>query len=137
MCFQLLPIFSHIYPKFINLYLYLIDKCDCCRNNGGCQHNCRDTLGSYYCSCHPGYELRPNNKTCKGMGCLLHFHLITMYTYLLRHLALMYVDVNECSFNNGGCEQQCINHEGSHVCNCFRGHEMINGSCQLQRKISI
>ena len=31
-----------------------------------CQHNCHDTIGSYTCSCHTGYRLNSNGRTCSG-----------------------------------------------------------------------
>ena len=36
------------------------------------------------------------------------------------------VDINECSFNNGGCEQVCSNTVGSFQCDCNGGHS-LNG----------
>nr|CAB3264299.1 Tolloid protein [Phallusia mammillata] len=35
-------------------------------NNGGCQQNCINTLGSYKCSCFPGFELRRDGRTCEA-----------------------------------------------------------------------
>jgi len=31
-----------------------------------CQHECRNSLGSYRCVCPPGYRLLPDGKTCHG-----------------------------------------------------------------------
>ena len=31
-------------------------------------------------------------------------------------------DINECIINNGGCEQVCINTEGSYRCACHQGY---------------
>lgn len=28
---------------------------ECAVNNGGCQHECQNTLGSYMCRCNDGY----------------------------------------------------------------------------------
>ncbi|XP_061672486.1 hemicentin-1 [Syngnathoides biaculeatus] len=30
-----------------------------------CQHECRNTVGSFHCLCPPGYQLLPNGRTCK------------------------------------------------------------------------
>ncbi|XP_061624718.1 hemicentin-1 isoform X2 [Phyllopteryx taeniolatus] len=30
-----------------------------------CQHECRNTLGSFHCLCPPGYQLLPNGRNCK------------------------------------------------------------------------
>lgn len=32
-----------------------INECDC--QNGGCEHNCTNTPGSYNCSCRDGYTV--------------------------------------------------------------------------------
>ncbi|XP_074968536.1 hemicentin-2 [Phalacrocorax aristotelis] len=37
---------------------------DECQMLNQCQHECRNSLGSYHCICPPGYQLLPNGKTC-------------------------------------------------------------------------
>lgn len=40
---------------------------ECSRpNRGGCEQRCLNTLGSYKCSCDPGYELAPDKRRCEG-----------------------------------------------------------------------
>lgn len=40
---------------------------ECSRpNRGGCEQRCLNTLGSYKCSCDPGYELAPDKRHCEG-----------------------------------------------------------------------
>ena len=41
-----------------------IDECEL--DNGKCDHNCTNTNGSYYCSCHPGYDLQDDQHNCTG-----------------------------------------------------------------------
>ncbi|XP_008472334.1 tolloid-like protein 1 [Diaphorina citri] len=48
---------------------FFTDKDECMTNNGGCQHECRNTIGSYICSCHNGYTLLENGHDCKEGGC--------------------------------------------------------------------
>lgn len=38
-------------------------------NNGGCQQECRNTIGSYVCACHNGFTLHENGHDCKEGGC--------------------------------------------------------------------
>ncbi|EDS37225.1 ubiquitin-protein ligase [Culex quinquefasciatus] len=49
--------------------IYSTDVDECAVNNGGCQHECKNTLGSYVCSCHNGYTLQDNGHDCKEGGC--------------------------------------------------------------------
>lgn len=39
---------------------------DECENRDTCQHECKNTFGSYRCICPPGYQLMLNGKTCQG-----------------------------------------------------------------------
>ena len=46
-------------------HMYLeIDEC--LTRNGGCEHNCTNTVGSFYCSCVDGYQLT-NDVYCSGV----------------------------------------------------------------------
>ena len=35
-------------------------------------------------------------------------------------------DINECDTDNGGCEQGCVNQDGSFHCNCSDGYILSN-----------
>lgn len=45
---------------------YFIDRDECTTNNGGCQHICKNTIGSYQCSCNNGFILHENKHDCIG-----------------------------------------------------------------------
>ena len=47
--------------------MHCTDIDECLNFGEGCQHNCTNTIGSYYCSCADGYYLDDNghNCTCK------------------------------------------------------------------------
>lgn len=49
--------------------LFFTDKDECAVNNGGCQHVCKNTVGSYECACHNGFTLHENKHDCKEGGC--------------------------------------------------------------------
>ena len=34
----------------------------------------------------------------------------------------LFIDINECATNNGGCSQVCLNTEGSYSCHCYLGY---------------
>ena len=42
------------------------DVNECATQNGGCHHNCHNTVGSYHCSCNDGYTLGRDDHTCSG-----------------------------------------------------------------------
>uniref|UniRef100_H2MDX8 Hemicentin 2 n=1 Tax=Oryzias latipes TaxID=8090 RepID=H2MDX8_ORYLA len=56
-----------------------------------CQHECRNTVGSFQCLCPPGYQLLPNGKSCK---------------------------IDECSEQGIQCghNQMCFNTRGGYQC---------------------
>ncbi|XP_078575770.1 uncharacterized protein LOC144861669 [Branchiostoma floridae x Branchiostoma japonicum] len=68
---------------------------ECATANGGCSQNCSNTVGSFTCSCHVGYNLNSDGVSCD--------------------------DVDECASNNGGCEKTCTNNVGSFKCSCDSG----------------
>lgn len=39
---------------------------ECLANNGGCDHSCRNTVGSFECGCRKGYKLLTDERTCQG-----------------------------------------------------------------------
>ena len=47
-----------------------VDTVECDNNNGGCEHNCANTEGSYYCTCREGYRLASNDENCEGIAWL-------------------------------------------------------------------
>ncbi|XP_004688211.1 PREDICTED: hemicentin-1 [Condylura cristata] len=65
---------------------------DECENRDTCQHECKNTFGSYQCICPPGYQLMLNGKTCQ--------------------------DVDECLEQNVRCgpNRMCFNMRGSYQC---------------------
>ncbi|XP_055516059.1 hemicentin-1-like [Leucoraja erinacea] len=63
-----------------------------CQTWNFCQHDCRNTAGSYKCLCPPGYRLLANGRSCQ--------------------------DIDECREQNIKCglNQMCFNTRGSHQC---------------------
>ena len=52
-------------PKYV--YFDFIKADDKCRiNNGGCEKECCNMNGGYYCRCPPGYRLAPDQRRCLG-----------------------------------------------------------------------
>ncbi|KAM9325336.1 hemicentin-2 [Gastrophryne carolinensis] len=65
---------------------------DECQQRSPCQHECRNTEGSYQCLCPPGYRLLPNNRNCQ--------------------------DIDECAEQRITCgaNQMCFNTRGGYQC---------------------
>lgn len=49
------------------LSLHDPDINECSANNGDCEHNCTNTVSSYYCSCAIGFNLNADEHNCDGM----------------------------------------------------------------------
>ncbi|XP_011674027.2 sushi, von Willebrand factor type A, EGF and pentraxin domain-containing protein 1 [Strongylocentrotus purpuratus] len=45
---------------------------ECSVNNGGCDHHCQNTVGSFICSCRQGYALQLDQKTCNSVSFCKH-----------------------------------------------------------------
>lgn len=54
-------------------YFSPLDIDECQENNGGCDHFCRNTVGSFECSCQKGHKLLTDERTCQGQW-LTHTH---------------------------------------------------------------
>ena len=50
-----------------NIFLcFFVDIDECQSNNGGCEHACFNTAGSFTCDCRPGYALANDGSGCVG-----------------------------------------------------------------------
>ena len=44
-----------------------VDINECTNNNGGCEQNCQNTIGSSSCFCLTGYLIDSNGYNCTGL----------------------------------------------------------------------
>ena len=52
--------------RVYNWFFIYTDIDECAQELAGCDHNCTNTNGSYYCTCVDGYALSSDNHTCTG-----------------------------------------------------------------------
>ena len=67
---------------------------ECALGLDGCENNCTNTVGAYFCSCVDGYALQGDNITCRGMR-LSRTLKSLIYRLLCMHvlIQLMYVRI--------------------------------------------
>ena len=58
--------YKHIVYYFSLSQNVYLDVNECEVSNGGCEHKCKNTNGSYVCQCNKGFVLDGNGKTCSG-----------------------------------------------------------------------
>ncbi|XP_019614494.1 PREDICTED: uncharacterized protein LOC109462395 [Branchiostoma belcheri] len=112
---------------------------ECSNANGGCDHMCTNTMGSFQCSCVTGFTLNVDSHSCNDVdectvgnaGCHQNCNnIIGSYWcscgtgYRLNSDGHTCDDVNECSNGNGGCDQTCTNFIGSSLCSCHDGYSL-------------
>ena len=54
---------------YLLIYRYILsilfeDIGECFLHNGGCEHKCVNTPGSFHCECNQGYRLNADGKSC-------------------------------------------------------------------------
>uniref|UniRef100_A0A672MQD3 Signal peptide, CUB and EGF-like domain-containing protein 2 n=1 Tax=Sinocyclocheilus grahami TaxID=75366 RepID=A0A672MQD3_SINGR len=132
---SLRPMIYVLQCDLVLLCLSDIDECEL--HNGGCDHYCRNTIGSFECNCRKGFKLLTDERSCQDIDeCFFErtcdhtcvnspgsFQCVCNKGYTLYGLAHC-GDRNECSLNNGGCEHTCENTMGSFECHCHAGYKL-------------
>ncbi|XP_063889709.1 multiple epidermal growth factor-like domains protein 6 [Scylla paramamosain] len=115
------------------------DRDECQVNNGGCEHSCKNTVGSFMCCCSLGDRLRRDGRTCQDGAFPILLLSTTFFIEIIKYmlpsltrklitptsLSLFIIDVNECEFHNGGCSHECANTVGSYRCLCGPGSRLM------------
>ena len=73
-------------------------------------------MSSYYCSCNNSYTLNVDHHHCDGKYRL----------YRIVYSLKCYIDVDECSLGTDGCNQNCVNTDGSYLCYCIPGYYLMS-----------
>ncbi|NXS21076.1 SCUB2 protein, partial [Mystacornis crossleyi] len=129
------------------------DTDECMFNNGGCQHVCVNTVGSYECRCKEGFFLSDNQHTCihrseEGMSCMNKDHGCA---HICRETPKGGVAcecrpgfelsknqrscILTCNHGNGGCQHTCDDADNGPVCGCHPKYVMhVDGKTCLERE---
>ena len=86
------------------------------------------------CSCDDGYLLQADGRTCAGMHSVCettYVVCVLIYTQIVPPFSdvlfkNVFIDIDECQTDNGGCSQTCNNTDGSYQCSCRNGYELTN-----------
>ncbi|CAB4014313.1 EGF-like domain-containing, partial [Paramuricea clavata] len=113
---------------------------DECTEDRPCDHNCKNTNGSYVCSCRNGYTLGRDGKSCDDINECRGNHTCdqlcynTPGSYRCRckpgykfgpdSLSRKCIDIDECTAGTSGCEHLCNNTIGSFKCSCRHGYKL-------------
>uniref|UniRef100_A0A665TWI5 Growth arrest-specific 6 n=1 Tax=Echeneis naucrates TaxID=173247 RepID=A0A665TWI5_ECHNA len=106
------------------------DVDECSKKNGGCEHECNNTMGSYHCSCHQGYMLVgrqmcndvdecEDTSVCGTARCENNngsYDCLCDNGYVYDNDTKSCVDVDECMAS--ACAEECLNTPGSFYCFC-------------------
>ena len=111
---RLVQVMSHIFPSFYSFtslsetgYTVLL----------ACRYELLSSFGS----------IRLHFRFCYGIFLLkdLDTLMIVKITFvIIGQMYLLYLDVNECEVNKGGCNQICLNKPGLYECKCLSGYIM-------------
>ncbi|XP_017557353.1 growth arrest-specific protein 6 [Pygocentrus nattereri] len=107
------------------------DVNECNKDNGRCDHECNNSIGSYHCSCRDGYSLSghhscldvnectdvPNvcgTAQCKNL--IGSYECLCEVGYVYNNETKTCEDVDECESHV--CGEECVNTPGSFRCFC-------------------
>ena len=111
---------------------------DECKTNNVCQHKCANRKGNFVCKCFKGYQLMDDDRSCEGKNYLIVFSSLEVIV-IIESFILLYCfisDIDECAVDNGGCDESCINTNGSYSCQCSSGLRLSSDKkscgCELE-----
>ena len=88
-----------------------LDIDECAEGIHSCTQICMNVVGSYSCSCEPGYRLENNGYAC--------------------------TDINECADGTHTCAQICTNTIGNYTCSCLSGYRLANDSEMCDGELTV
>ncbi|XP_057304820.1 uncharacterized protein LOC130641844 [Hydractinia symbiolongicarpus] len=116
--------------------------CSCYKPVSSCRASCRNTYGSFVCSCSSGFQLNSvRGAVCVDINecssstlntCGRHcyntpgsFSCNCAAGYRLSPDSKTCIDIDECKSFNGACDHICTNQIGSFQCLCRQGYQLL------------
>ncbi|OCT77705.1 thrombomodulin [Xenopus laevis] len=110
---------------------------NCMIENGGCSFICNGDTGVSKCECSQNMILSDDGRSCipppSSLQCIPDQSTGTCVCaegFSPAEDGRTCQDIDDCALIPDICEQSCINTEGSFICTCFDGYEMIDGQCE-------
>ena len=109
-----------------------IDECSTDMNNCSVNSYCRNTIGSYQCSCFSGYRDEGMGYVCSGKS---FYSCFINVAYIIRFsLPNAISDIDECSSWPCHTDATCNNTAGSYSCDCNPGYAGNGFTCSSMLK---
>ena len=74
-----------MYITFMRHSVPHADIDECIEGSANCDQDCTNTIGSYMCSCNPGYHLASDGRTCNGKSVSVESPIGMLYTHFHRY----------------------------------------------------
>ena len=106
---------------------------ECIKGADWCHDNatCNNIQGSYTCTCNPGYN-------GNGFCCASKFYLLIIsQIQQTQYMVFIFLDIDECLINNGGCQHHCHDSDGSYTCSCSNGYQLNSDGHTCEGKFVI
>ncbi|XP_055863671.1 fibulin-2-like [Biomphalaria glabrata] len=105
-----------------------VDVNECLVHNT-CEQNCTNSFGSFQCSCHQGYTLRADNKTCVAISVDCNNSSQTFQHSCSNDSCPCPTSSDERNISDfcssSSCQHLCFNTSTHFICKCYAGYFLL------------